>query len=84
MVRPSAIRIRPAGTGPSRPAVSEMPGVVSADIYAGDSRKVLVAGADGAELVVRCESGAPLPCAVGDEVVLEWDADSCHIIPGAA
>ncbi|MEU8195399.1 ABC transporter ATP-binding protein [Microbispora amethystogenes] len=83
VVRPSAIRIRPAGAEPSA-SVSRMPGVVSADIYAGDSRKVLVAGADGAELVVRCESGAPLPCSVGDEVVLEWDPGSCHIIPGAA
>lgn len=84
VVRPSAIRIRPAGAEPSTAAVSRMPGVVSADIYAGDSRKVLVESADGAELVVRCESGAPLPCSVGDEVVLEWDPGSCHIIPGAA
>lgn len=75
VVRPSAVRISTGG--PSDPARgSYMPGVVNAVVYAGESHKIVVDGADGTELTARCDGAEPAPCRTGDEVVVEWDSDA--------
>ncbi|GAA1000146.1 ABC transporter ATP-binding protein [Acrocarpospora macrocephala] len=79
-VRPSAVRIGPAG--PDAPAGgSFMPGEVTACVYAGDSHKIIVTAATGAELIVRCDSAAPPPCEVGDKVILTWQEAAGVAIP---
>ncbi|UOE22052.1 ABC transporter ATP-binding protein [Thermobifida halotolerans] len=85
VVRPWAMRVRRADSSPNGSAAAcHLPGTVTASIYAGDSRKLLVRDADGRELVLRHRAEGAPPCSVGDAVVLEWDAaDSTVIVPTA-
>jgi putative spermidine/putrescine transport system ATP-binding protein len=85
VVRPSAVSIHAGSKAPGEAAGHcAMPGVVVANIFAGDSRKVVVDGAHGGELIVRMEAAQPFDHGVGDSVVLTWDPGSSLVVgPGA-
>jgi putative spermidine/putrescine transport system ATP-binding protein len=89
VVRPSAVSIHAASavTGEAAGRCA-MPGVVVANIFAGDSRKVVVDGAHGGELIVRMDAAQPFAHGVGDSVVLTWDPGASLVVgpqpaPGA-
>jgi putative spermidine/putrescine transport system ATP-binding protein len=73
VVRPSAVSIHRHGEAPDE-GRSVMPGVIAANIFAGDSRKVVIDGEHGGELIVRMEAADPFTHEVGDRVVLSWAA----------
>jgi putative spermidine/putrescine transport system ATP-binding protein len=81
LVRPSAVSIHaPGALPPGDAARSTMPGVIAANIFAGDSRKVIVDGSHGTEMVVRMDAADPFPHEIGDDVVLSWSPQSSLVI----
>jgi putative spermidine/putrescine transport system ATP-binding protein len=81
VVRPSAISIHPtSATDDAATSGCAISGRIVANIFAGDSRKVIVDGAHGAELVVRLEATDTFQHAVDDEVVLTWEPTSSLVI----
>ncbi|MGW4422450.1 ABC transporter ATP-binding protein [Streptosporangium sp. NPDC004631] len=79
-VRPSAVRIGRAGSD-TPDGESFMPGEVTACVYAGDSYKIVIDGAVGTELIVRCDGAERPPCEVGDRVILTWNETAGVAIP---
>jgi putative spermidine/putrescine transport system ATP-binding protein len=72
VVRPASVELRPAADGPPRAdGVSFVPATVVANIFAGDSRKVVLEAPDGRQLLARPSSRAG-ELAGGDEVLLTW------------
>lgn len=71
VVRPSAVTVGKAST-PVDPSLCSMPGTLIANIFAGDSRKVVVDGDHGGELIVRMDASEPFDFEVGESVVLTW------------
>jgi putative spermidine/putrescine transport system ATP-binding protein len=85
VVRPSAVSIHPASAVAGEAAGHcAMPGVVAANIFAGDSRKVVVDGAHGGELIVRMDAAQPFAHGIGDSVVLTWAATSSLVVAATA
>ncbi|RUR01757.1 ABC transporter ATP-binding protein [Labedella endophytica] len=74
MVRPSLVEITLPGRAPE--AHSRVDGRVSGIVYAGDSRKIIVETAGGAELIARENAARPLDVGVGQPVTLHWDPRS--------
>ena len=74
MVRPQSVRLtaRQSGSVPSAER-SFVSGTVVANIYAGDSWRLLVRGDDGSELIVRAGPDVPHDFEIDDEVDLVWD-----------
>ncbi|MGW4033118.1 ABC transporter ATP-binding protein [Streptomyces sp. NPDC004838] len=74
MVRPQSARLM-ARVGDELPPAdrSFVSGTVAANIYAGDSWRLLVRGDDGNELIVRAGPDVPHDFEIGDEVHLTWD-----------
>ena len=75
VVRPSVVTVAKAAAAVD-PAQCHMPGTVIANIFAGDSRKVVVDGAHGGELIVRMDAAEPFDFEVGESVVLTWKPSS--------
>jgi putative spermidine/putrescine transport system ATP-binding protein len=81
LVRPSAVSVHAADESQALDAARcTMPGVIVANIFAGDSRKVIVDGSHGAEMVVRMDAADPFPHEIGDNVVLSWSPQSSLVI----
>ncbi|MCW2603836.1 MAG: polyamine transporter ATP-binding protein [Pseudonocardiales bacterium] len=71
VVRPSAVTVVKASAAIDQ-SVCSMPGTLIANIFAGDSRKVVVDGDHGSELIVRMDASEPFGFEVGEPVVLTW------------
>jgi putative spermidine/putrescine transport system ATP-binding protein len=71
MVRPSLVSIVQPGSAPE--AHSRVDGRVTGVVYAGDSRKIIVETASGAELIAREDASRPLDVGVAQAVTLHWD-----------
>jgi putative spermidine/putrescine transport system ATP-binding protein len=71
MVRPSLVHIVEPGRAPE--AHSRVDGTVRGIVYAGDSRKIIVETASGAELISREDAARPTEVAIDRRVTLHWD-----------
>jgi putative spermidine/putrescine transport system ATP-binding protein len=79
VVRPTVVSVHASGDAAAAGRCT-VEGRVVANVFAGESRKVVVDGAHGGELIVRMEAGQPFPHVVGDAVVLSWDPRSSRVI----
>ncbi len=71
MVRPSLVEIVAPGRAPE--AHSRIDGRVRGIVYAGDSRKIIVTTASGAELTSRENASRPTAVAIDQPVTLHWN-----------
>ncbi|NII69876.1 ABC transporter ATP-binding protein [Microbacterium ulmi] len=80
IIRPGEVSALPAGTEIPT-GQSLVHATVTDVIFAGESRRVMLTGRAGDELIARVPLGTPFDLRPGDEAVLTWDASQCRYLP---
>ncbi|GAB2622645.1 ABC transporter ATP-binding protein [Pseudactinotalea suaedae] len=82
VVRPGDVQL--AGAGSQLDGVSSVTATVTDVIFAGESRRVLLRGADGQQLIARVPVGAPFDLSPGEEVAMTWPTAACRCVRTSA